>query len=86
MIVSKLEALLDDEEFAADAISTDVGLLINKNDVIHYLIVEYGEFFTVYLNLFEEDPYTNILAEGSALSLEEAKAIALNNMNELMYG
>ena len=76
----------DDEEFAADAISTDVGLLINKSDVIHYLIVEYGESFTVYLNLFEEDPYTDILAEGSALSLEEAKAIALNNMNELMYG
>ena len=86
MIVSKLEVLLDDEEFAADAISTDVGLLITENDVIHYLIMEYEELFTVYLNLFEEDPYTNILAEGSALTLEEAKAIALNNMNELMYG
>ena len=39
------------------------------------------EFFTVYLNLFEEDPYTNVLAEGIALTLEEGKAI----MNELMY-
>ena len=86
MIVSKLEALLDDEEFAADAISTDVGLLIAKNDVMHYLIMEYEGIFTVYLNLFEEEPYTDILAEGSALTLEEAKAIALNNMNELMYG
>ena len=81
MLVTKLEALLDEEEFAADAISTDVGLLITENDVIHYLIVEV-EFFTVYLNLFEEDPYTNVLAEGIALTLEEAKAI----MNELMYG
>ena len=86
MIVSKLEALFDNEEFAADAISTDVGLLITENDVMHYLIMEYGGFFTVYLNLFEEDPYTYILLEGSALTLEEAKAIALNNMNELMYG
>lgn len=86
MIVTKLEALLDDEEFAVDAISTDIGLLVTENAVMHYLIVEYGEFFTVYLNLFGEDPYTDILAEGSALSLEEAKAIALNNMNELMYG
>ena len=86
MIVSKLEALLDDEEFAADAISTDVGLLITGSDVLHYLIVDYGEFFTVYLNLFEEDPYTNLLAEGSVLTLEGAKAIALNNINELMYG
>ncbi len=51
MLVTKLEALLDEEEFAADTISTDVGLLITENDVIHYLIVE---FFTVYLNLFEE--------------------------------
>lgn len=85
MIVTKLEALLDDEEFAVDAISTDVGLFITENDVMHYLIVEYGEFFTVYLNLFKEDPYTDVLAEGSALNLEEAKAIALNNMNELMY-
>ena len=75
MLVTKLEALLDEEEFAADAISTDVGLLITENDVIHYLIVEYVEFFTVYLNLFEEDPYTNVLAEGIALTLEEAKAI-----------
>ena len=74
MLVTKLEALLDEEEFAADAISTDVGLLITENDVIHYLIVE---FFTVYLNLFEEDPYTNVLAEGIALTLEEAKAIPI---------
>ena len=42
MIVTKLEALLDEEEFAADAISTDVGLLITKNDITYYLIVEYG--------------------------------------------
>jgi len=48
--------------------------------------MEYEGLFTVYLNLFEEDPYTNVLSEGSALTLEEAKAIALNNMNELMYG
>ena len=48
--------------------------------------MEYEGLFTVYLNLFEEDPYTNLLAEGSALTLEEAKAIALNNINELMYG
>ena len=75
MLVTKLEALLDEEEFAADAISTDVGLLITENDVIHYLIVELW-IFTVYLNLFEEDPYTNVLAEGIALTLEEAKAIA----------
>ena len=86
MMVLKLEALLDDEEFAADAISTDVGLLITENDVIHYLIVEYEGFFTVYLNRFEGGPYTDILAKGSALTLEEAKAIALNDMNELMYG
>ena len=48
--------------------------------------MEYEGLFTVHLNLFEEDPYTNVLAEGSALTLEGAKAIALNNMNELMYG
>ena len=84
---SKLVALYDDEEFATDAINSDVGLMVNQyNEVVNYLILEYQGFFHVYLNLFdEEEPFRNILSEGIAPTLEEAQVIAVNNLNEMAY-
>lgn len=87
MIPSKLEALFDDESFAKDAINFDSGLMVNQyNDVINYLTIEYEGFYTVYLNLLEEEPYINLLAEGIALTIDDAKEIALKNINEMIYG
>ena len=44
---SKLVALYDDEEFATDAINSDVGLMVNQyNEVVNYLILEYQGFFS----------------------------------------
>lgn len=84
---SKLVALYDDENFATDAINGDVGLIVNQyNEVVNYLILEYQGFFHVYLNLFDdEEPFRNILSEGIATTLDEAKEIAANNLNEMAY-
>lgn len=86
-IKSKLVALYDDESFATDAISSDAGLMVNQyNEVVNYLILEYQGFFHVYLNLFDgEEPFRNILSEGIATTLEEAKEIAVNNLNKMAY-
>ena len=61
--------------------------MINEySDVINYLILEYPGLFTVYLNLWDdEEPYRNILADGIAIKLEDAKEIALKNINEMIY-
>lgn len=85
---TKLKALFDDESFATDSIGGDAGFLVNENsDLIEYLFFEFEGFFHVYLHLYDEEetPFRDILAEGIAPTLEEAKEIAINNLNLLAY-
>lgn len=88
MIIPKIESLFDDESFAADAISSNMGIMINEHqDVIRYLTLEYEGLFIVYVNLFDDETsFRNILAEGIAQTEQAAKQIALNNLNEMAYG
>lgn len=47
---SKLEVLLEDENFGVEAISYDTGLMLHHfNDIIEYLILETDGYFEVYL-------------------------------------
>jgi hypothetical protein len=48
--------------------------------LFNYLTIEYEGFYTVYLNLLEEEPYINLLAEDIALTIDDAKEIALKNI------
>ncbi|WP_438315349.1 hypothetical protein [Sporosarcina sp. FA9] len=82
---SKLDELLDDDEiFAVDAISHDVGMMINKHgDAVDYVILEYADRFDAYFNLYDEGeaPYRNILVKGSSKSKEVARSIANRKLN-----
>ncbi|WP_394136871.1 hypothetical protein [Cytobacillus oceanisediminis] len=86
---SKLEVLTDDERFGTEAIDCETGIMINKyNDVVTYLFMEYEGYFEVYLSIQDDEneaPYRDILAEGIAATLEEAKSIAFKNLNEMAY-
>ena len=87
---SKLEILADDENFGLGALGCQTGLMVNQNnDVVTYLFLAQEGFFEVYLSLFDEEhePLSrDILAEGIASTLEDAKAIAVKNLNEEAYG
>ncbi|MCS0789509.1 hypothetical protein NX021_15255 [Cytobacillus firmus] len=87
---SKLDILADDENFGLGALGCQTGLMMNQyNDVVTYLFLAQEGYFEVYLSLFDEEhePLSrDILAEGIAPTLEEAKAIAVKNLNEEAYG
>lgn len=88
MRLLKLEDLVEDKDFARNFIDSEVGVMVNQhNDLITYLIVEYEESVEVYLELNDlgEPPYRELLAEGIAETVEEAKAIAVKNLNEMAY-
>jgi hypothetical protein len=86
----KLDVLTDDENFGVDALDCEAGLMINQyNDVVTYLFMKYDGYFEVYLSIQDEEDEPldrDILVEGIATTLEEAKAIAVKNLNELAYG
>ncbi|MFD1929243.1 hypothetical protein ACFSFY_14465 [Sporosarcina siberiensis] len=81
---SKLDELMDDETFAVDAISHDVGIMFTEhNYAVNYLILEYADRFDAYLNLYDEGeaPFRNILVKGSSKSKEIAMSIASRKLN-----
>ncbi|RST59694.1 hypothetical protein D5F11_011370 [Siminovitchia terrae] len=88
MSKSKLEMLVDDQQFGVGNKSVDTGIMINDhNDAVDYLILEFNDRFEVYLNLYDENepPYRNILTSGKSRSLEVAKKIAVRKLNKLAY-
>lgn len=81
---SGLEALFNDGDFGTGAIGHDNGIMIHSDFPVDYLILEYGNRFDVYLNLYDEGeaPYRNILVKGSSKKLEIVKNIAIRKLEK----
>ncbi|OIK13579.1 hypothetical protein BIV60_13880 [Bacillus sp. MUM 116] len=86
--MSKLLELVDEKKFGKGAIGFDNGFMINSHDdMVDYLIVEFEDRFEVYLNIYDngKTPNRDFLAEGLAEDLEEAKEIAVRNLEKIAY-
>lgn len=84
---SRLELLLDNEDFFSDAPDCEYGVFVNEyNDVVEFIFVKNDDFFTVYLSIFDEEPpYRDILVAGAAQTLEGAKFIAERKLHQKFY-
>lgn len=87
MKMTKLETLLEDDQFDDSYIDFESGVLItNHNDSVVYMILEYEEYFHVYLQFEdEEEPFHDCIIEGIAVTREQAQQIAIQNLNEFIY-
>lgn len=84
----KLEALVDDSNFGIGAINVETGVMVNQyRDMVDFIFLEFSDRFEVYLNIYDEKepPFRNLLAKGVGGDLEEAKRVAVENLDAIAY-
>jgi len=83
---SKLALLLQSADFPIDYVNFETGLMVHPSgEVLTFVWLEYEDYYHVYLNLCdEEEPYRDILIDGTGATLEEAQDNAVESFDNLL--
>ncbi|MEI3600198.1 MULTISPECIES: hypothetical protein [unclassified Oceanobacillus] len=83
---SKLDKLMENDDFGKGASDYDAGIMIYENDSLNFILFSYEHHFEVYLSLFDEEPphIRDYLIYAKADTLEEAQRQAEEQLIEIL--